>query len=115
MRGDAVLPTPRYLLCDNDPKYGQHVWAVTDGAGLQVLKTPIRAHRANAICERFIGSVRRECLDYLLIFNEAHLRRVMKEYVAYFNNERPHQGIGQRLPASPNTAAPPSGETGVVV
>lgn len=85
---------PRYLLRDNDRKYGSHVWAVTEGVGIEVLKTPIGAPRANALCERFVGSVRRECLDHLLILSEAHLRRVMKAYQAYFNSERPHQGIG---------------------
>ena len=105
---------PRYLLRDNDRKYGQHVWALTQGAGIEVLKTPLGAPRANAICERFIGSVRRECLDHMLIFNEAHLRRLLKGYTAYFNDERPHQGIGQRIPASLSAAAPPSARTNVV-
>ena len=66
-----------------------------------MLKTPVRAPQANAICERFIGSVRRECLDHLLILSERHLHRVIGEYVAYFNHARPHQGIGQRIPDPP--------------
>jgi len=52
----------------------------------------------NAICERFLGSVRRECLDHLLILSEAHLRRALRAYVPYFNEQRPHQGIAQRIP-----------------
>jgi hypothetical protein len=52
----------------------------------------------NAVCERFLGSVRRECLDHLLILGETHLRRALRAYVAYFNGERPHQGLAQRLP-----------------
>jgi putative transposase len=56
------------------------------------------APRANAICERFLGSVRRECLDHILIVSEAHLRRVLIEYVNFFNRWRPHQGINQRVP-----------------
>ncbi len=61
---------------------GQPLWAVTEGAGIEVIRTPLGAPRANAICERFVGSVRRECLDHMLIFNEAHLRRLLKDYVA---------------------------------
>ena len=62
---------------------------------------------ANAICERFLGSVRRECLDHLLILGERHLRAVLTEYVDYVNHARPHQGLGQRIPsgvAHPSTA-----------
>ena len=53
----------------------------------------------NARCERFLGSVRRECLNHLLILGEAHLRRAVRAYATYFNEQRPHQGIAQRLPA----------------
>lgn len=56
---------------------------------------PAQAPKANAICERFLGSVRRECLDHFLILSERHLYRVMKEYRRYFNHVRPHQGIEQ--------------------
>jgi len=92
---------PKYLIRDNDAKYGPHFATVAVGTGVEVLRTPIKAPRANAICERLLGSVRRECLDHLLILSEHHLRRVLKEYVAYFNRARPHQGIGQRVPAVP--------------
>jgi len=60
--------------------------------------------RANAVCERFLGSVRRECTDHVLVLGERHLRRVPREYVAYFNRDRPHQGLAQRVPEA--TAAP---------
>lgn len=83
---------PKYLIRDNDRKYGVQFARVA--APIQVLKTPLRAPKANAICERFIGSVRRECLDHLLILSERHLQRQIKEYVTYFNHARPHQGIG---------------------
>jgi hypothetical protein len=58
---------------------------VADGSGIEVLTTPDQAPKANAICERFLGSVRRECLDFFLILNECHLRKIMKQYKAYFN------------------------------
>mgnify|MGYP003502656491 CR=1 FL=1 len=56
------------------------------------------APKANSICERFLGSVRRECLDHFLILRERHLQRIVTDYVAYFNQMRPHQGIGQQIP-----------------
>jgi putative transposase len=89
---------PKHLIRDNDTKYGQHFAAVAAGAGIEVIKTPIRAPRANAICERFIGAVRRECLDHLLIRGERHLFRILKAYTEYFNTCRPHQGLDQRIP-----------------
>ena len=70
-------------------------------SGIEILRTPIRAPKANAVCERFLGSFRRECLDHLLIVNERQLHRVIKEYVKYFNTVRPHQGIGHRVPVPP--------------
>ena len=63
-----------------------------------MLKTPYHAPRANAICERFLGSVRRECLDHLLILHEKQLHRVLHAYATYFNWARPHQGIQQQVP-----------------
>jgi putative transposase len=80
-----------------------------------VLRTPVRAPRANATCERYLGSVRRECLDQLMILSEAHLRGVLREYVAYFNRARPHQGIGQAIPAGVSPAAPQGVDTGRIV
>jgi putative transposase len=65
-----------------------------------MLTTPYHAPRANAVCERFLRSVRQEGLDQLLIFHEKQLQRVLNTYVAYFNRARPHQGIQQQIPAS---------------
>ena len=87
---------PRFLIRDNDRKYGASFDRVA--SGIDVLKTPYRAPRANAICERFLGSLRRECLDYVLILSEQRLYRVVREYKQYFNHARPHQGSGQRIP-----------------
>src|SRR3712207_9592942 len=64
----------------------------------ELLRTPLQAPRANAICERLLGSVRRECLDHILVVSEVHLRRVLSAYGKYFNRSRPHQGIAQRIP-----------------
>ena len=69
----------------------------------------------NGICERLLGSVRRECLDHILVVGEAHLRRVLKEYVTYFNRSRPHQGIDQGVPEALVSVRPPGGDPGKVV
>ena len=102
-----VGSAPRYLIRENDATYGPQFAAVALGSGIEVLRTPIQAPRANAICERLLGSVRRECLDHILIVSEAHLRRILNEYVEYFNRSRPHQGINQQVPEPGDTAASP--------
>ena len=89
---------PRFLIRERDRKYGQTFTRVAAGSKIEILKTPYRAPKANAICERFLGSVRRECLDHMLVFGERHLHRVIREYVAYFNRVRPNQGIEQQIP-----------------
>jgi putative transposase len=101
---------PRYLIRDNDNKYGASFTRVAAGTGIEVLRTPFGAPKANAICERFLGSMRRECLDHFLILSERHLYRVMREYQWYFNHARPHQGIGQRIPCwqEPRDRPPPT-------
>ena len=63
------------------------------------LTTPYRAPKANAVCERCIGSLKRECLDHTLILHRRQLQHVVKEYADYYNGSRPHQGIQQRVPA----------------
>jgi len=90
---------PKYIIRDNDGKFGSAFDAMTTQSGIEVLRTPIKAPKANGVCERFIGSVRRECLDHLLIFGERQLYRVIEAYTDYFNHTRPHQGIDQRVPS----------------
>lgn len=105
---------PRYLIRDNDSKYGAYFARVAVGTGIELLRTPYGAPKANAICERFLGSIRRECLDHILILSDRHLHGVMKEYGVYFNHARPHQGIGQRIPCRPLQGTEPSGSKQVV-
>ena len=100
---------PRVLIRDNDGKYGPAFARVATGHRIAVVRTPVRAPQANAVCERFLGSVRRECLDHLLILGERHLARVLREYVAYFNRDRPHQGLDHALPEPPAERASPTG------
>jgi putative transposase len=89
---------PKYLIRDNDSKFGSCFTRVAMTSRIEILKTPYQAPRANAICERFMRSVRQECLDHLLILHERQLHRILKAYVAYFNQARPHQGIQQQIP-----------------
>ncbi len=89
---------PKYLIRDRDSKYAAHFSKVALGSGIREMKTPYRTPQANGVCERFMGSLRRECLDHILIYDDKHLERVTTEYTRYFNQERPHQGIEQRIP-----------------
>jgi putative transposase len=91
---------PKFLLRDNDGKFTPAFDAVALGAGIRVIRTPVLAPKANAFVERFVGSLRRECLDHILVLGEGHLQRVLDEYRYYFNASRPHQGIEQRRPAA---------------
>jgi len=89
---------PKYLIRDRDDKYGSHFSALLKATGIKAIKTPKRSPRTNAVCERFIGSLKRECLDYMLILHCLQLHRLVREYVAYYNQARPHQGIEQQIP-----------------
>jgi putative transposase len=91
---------PKYLIRDNESKFGSCFTRVATTSTIEILKTPYHAPRANAICERFLRSVRRACLDHLLILHERQLQRVLNAYVTYFNQARPHQGIQQHIPDS---------------
>jgi len=94
-------PAIRFLIRDNDKKFSQAFDTVFRAEGIDVIPTPYPAPNANAYAERWIRSVREECLGKLLIINQSHLRRVMREYVEFFNTARPHQGIEQQNPISP--------------
>lgn len=94
---------PRFLIRDNDRKDGKAFDRVAVGAGIKVLRTPIAAPRANSFCERFLGSLRRECLDFFFILSERQLLQWVTEYVRYY--ARPHQGIAQAIPVP---LAPPA-------
>jgi putative transposase len=89
---------PRFPIPNRARKYEQPFTREAAGSKIEILKTPYRAPKANAIRERFLGSVRRECLDHMLILGESHLYRVIKEYVKYFNQARPRQGIERQIP-----------------
>jgi len=88
----------RFLIRDRDSKYSGPFDAVFRSEGVRIVKTPVRAPKANAIAERFVWTVRAECLDWLLILNRRHLERVLRVYVDHYNRERPHRALGLRPP-----------------
>jgi putative transposase len=106
---------PKYLLRDRDSKFGSCFARVAATSGIKILKTPYHTPRANAICERFLGSVHRECLDHLLILQEKQLQRVLRAYIQYFNRARPHQGIRQQIPERSGEPVPLDHQRGKIL
>ncbi len=102
---DSSAQPLRFLIRDRDGKFPASFDRVFASEGLTVVKTPPRTPNANAVAERAVRSIRAECLDQVFIVNQAHLRSVLADYVAYYNHRRPHQGRGQALPV-PRVAAP---------
>jgi putative transposase len=96
------------LIRDRDSKFTSVFDAIFASEGMRILRTPVRAPQANAIAERWIGTVRRELLDRILIINRRHLTAVLNEYVAHFNHHRPHRALNQAAPlrSLPPPAAP---------
>jgi transposase InsO family protein len=88
----------KFLIRDRDSKFTSAFDEVFAGNGMRIIKTPVRSPRANSFAERYVGTLRRECLDHLLIHGEQHLRRILAEYAQHYNDHRPHQSREQRPP-----------------
>ena len=88
----------KFLIRDRDSKFTTAFDEVFGWNGTRVITTPVRSPRANAFAERFVGTLRRECLDHVLVLGEQHLRKVLAEYARHYNGHRPHQGLKQEPP-----------------
>jgi transposase InsO family protein len=88
----------RFVIHDRDAIYSAVLDQAVEAMGVRVLKTPAQAPQANAFCERLIGTLRRECLDFLIPLNERHLRGLLREWVAHYNGRRPHFSLGPGIP-----------------
>ena len=89
----------KFLIHDRDAIFSPTLDCELETFGLRVLRTPVRAPQANAYCERLVGTIRRECLDFMIPLNESHLRRMLREWVRHYNEGRPHRSLGPGIPA----------------
>jgi transposase InsO family protein len=103
-------PVPRYLLRDRDAIYGAYFRARVRGMRIREIVTAPRSPWQNPYAERVIGSIRRECTDHLIILGEFHLRRVLKDYVAYYNHFRPHLSLDRNSPFRREVEPPSKGK-----
>ena len=95
----------RYLIHDRDCIFSRHLDDSIEALGLEVLRSPVASPKANAICERVIGTIRRECLDWMIPLCEGHLRAILKCWVAHYHQGRPHSALGPGVPGPPREAA----------
>jgi transposase InsO family protein len=105
MRFDEEGIHARFVVRDRDAKFTRDFDEVFRSEGIRVIKAPVRAPRARAHAERWVGSLRRECLDRLLIVGRRHLEHVVTAYVLHYNEHRPHRSLGQRPPLTQTPSA----------
>ncbi len=103
----GLLARSRFLIRDRDSKYSGPFDEVFRTEQVRIVKTPVRSPKANAIAERFVRTIRAECLDWLLILNRRHLEHVLRVYVDHYNTQRPHRALALR-PPDPGELTPPS-------
>ena len=89
---------PRYLIHDRDGCFGASFNRRVASLGINQIRTPVKSPKANAIAERWVRTIRNECLDHRLIMTHQHLQRTVAEFIAYYNRWRPHRSVGQIAP-----------------
>jgi putative transposase len=104
---DERSQRPRFLIHNRDTKFSRAFGSIFRSEGIEIIRTPIQAPNANAYAERWVGSVRRECLDRLLIFGGRQLEHVLRIYIRHFNQQRPHRALELRPPERPGGTDPP--------
>jgi transposase InsO family protein len=105
---------PRWLILDNDSKFGAEIRRTIRTSGITEKRTSFRSPWQNGVAERWVGSARRELLDHVIVVNERHLKRLLREYARYYNEDRTHLGIDKDSPAGRSVNRRPSPGTGVV-
>jgi transposase InsO family protein len=95
---DDRLTNARFLIRDRDAKYSRSFDDVFRSEEVRVIRTPVQAPMANAFAERFVRTVRKECLDHILVLGDRHLARILREYTRHYNQERPHRGLSLETP-----------------
>jgi transposase InsO family protein len=108
---EGRLARAQLLIRDRDAKYSEPFDEVLRCDGVRVIRTPIRSPMANAFAERFVKTVRHECLDHILVFSERHLERIIEEYISHYNTERPHRGLSLQTPEPKLASTRTGGET----
>ncbi len=93
---DGFLLEKLFLIMARDKKYTDDFRGYLDLKGIKPVRCPVRAPNCNAFAERFVRSIKEECLDRMILFGEASLRRALSEYIAHYHTERNHQGVGNR-------------------
>ncbi len=101
---------PRFLIRDRDDIYGDYFTRRVEGMGIEEVPIAPRAPWQNPYCERVIGSIRRECLDHVIVLNERHLYRILADYFAYYHNSRPHLSLDRNSPTPRDVEGPSHGE-----
>jgi putative transposase len=99
----------RFLIHDRDSKFTASFDDVFRSEGIRVVHTPVRAPQANAHAERFVRTIRTECLDWLLLIGRRHLERGLRTYIKHYNRERPHRGLALQPPERPALTSPGDG------
>ena len=104
----------RFLIFDRDSKFSADVVSTVKAIGSQPVRTAFRSPWQNGIAERWVGSVRRDLLDHVIVLNERHLRRLLKDYVRYYHEDRTHLGLGKDTPGGRVAASGPSNRHKVI-
>jgi transposase InsO family protein len=98
----GLLHDHKVLICDRDRKWSREVRRLLGAVGIEVVRTPVRAPNANAYAERFVRSIKEECLDRMVPLGERHFRRAVAEFVDHYHRERNHQGLENALITAPS-------------
>ena len=98
-----------FVIMDRDSKFSSEVIELLESSGIRAVRTSVHSPWQNGVAERWVGSARRECFDHVIAINEAHVRRIAREYMAYYHSDRTHNGLGKDAPNGREIEAKPTG------